>query len=267
MARKRLTGTQKFRKATVAAHRADQKKIAAEKLAKENRDALEKWRALRRLGVYETKAAPSLKRINKKRRAEINKKFEKVQSLGSYEQGEVYRPLHKHDYQRAVVKRDAMGRVIKTDFRKYSRYDLDKAHFQNVKGEAKKLPGGSLRTEEGFIAPKQPNEKIRITKDGKVQTVETKGGAITRFTREPLSGPLEFITFANDVKSGRLKFGKRQGIAVWSNGIRRPYIGQAAVNYFVNKMMRYREHMITGHGQTGSFKQWANNSEIAFITD
>jgi hypothetical protein len=267
MARKRLSADAKFRKATVRAHRTDQKKIALEKSAKQKHDTLEKWRALRRIGVYETKAAPKLSRINKKRTKEIEQKFKKLQKIGSFERGEVYRPLLKRDYSRPVVKRNAHGKV-KTEFRKYTRYELDTTHFQNVKGKPKKLPAGALATESGFIAPKGANEKIRLTKKGKIEIVEEKGGARTRFTREPLSGPNEFLKFADDVRKGRIEFKDNEGIAVWSNGLRRRYMGQSAVDYFVKKMSRYRRGDIkTGHGQKGNFNAWASNSEIALISE
>lgn len=250
MAKRRLTHTKK----------AAQLKKAAD------RDLLQQWRALRRSGVYDTKEKPSLKGLTKTRRSAVKKKFSELQGLGTYQNGVVYRPLHKEIEQKPVYKIDDMGRQRFVRTQKTERYVMDKEHFQVFKRKPKAVPGDSLKTPKGFIAPKLPNEKLRITKDGKVQTVETRKRARTEFTREPLSGPTEFLTLIDDVESGRLKFNKDTGLALWNNGYRQAYYGQSAVNSLIRRLKRYAAGDIHhGKGGLGSFDDWSSNSEIALI--
>jgi hypothetical protein len=232
-----------------------------------DRDLLGQWRLLRKIGVYKTDATPTLGGLTKSRRTTIKRKFMDLQSLGRYEDGEVYRPAHKHEYQKRYAKFDDMGRVTKITIRKYERYEIDTDHFQVLNKKPKKIPGGSLKTSTGFIAPKSANEKLRITKDGKVETVETRAGVLTRFTREPLSGPQDFIRLIDDVKSGRLTFKNNEGLALWNNGQRQIYYGQSAIQKMIQRLARYMAPggLTRSHGGKGKFDDWSSNSEIAFV--
>lgn len=232
-----------------------------------DRDLLGQWRLLRKIGVYQTDAKPTLGGLNKNRRATITRKFNELQSLGHYEEGEVYRPAHKHEFQRTYAKFDEQGRLTKKTTRKMERYEIDTDHFAVLNKKPKKIPGGALKTTRGFIAPKSADEKISVTKDGKVETLHVKGAALTRFTREPLSGPTEFIRLIDDIKTGRLKFAKDEGLALWSNGKRSLYYGQSAIERMIQRLARYMQPqgMRRGHGGFGKFDDWSSNSEIAFV--
>lgn len=242
----------------------------AEKVAQANKsrdtDLLAQWRALRKAGVYESKERPSLKGLTKSRRDKVRAKFNELQGLGTYQNGVIYRPLHKEIEKRPVYKIDDMGRQRFVRTQKTERYVLDTNHFQVFKKKPKAVPGDSLKTPKGMIAPKSPNEKLRITKDGKLQSVETKARAVTEFTREPLSGPVEFLALINDIKSGRLKFNNKEGLALWNNGYRQAIYGQSAVMSLINRLARYAAGKIVhGKGGKGNFDDWASSSEIAFI--
>lgn len=249
---------------------AKRKITRAQKLAQANkardRDLLQQWRALRKAGVYDTKEKPTLKGLTKSRREKVRAKFNELQGLGTYQHGVIYRPLHKETQERPVYKIDEFGRQRFVRTQKTERYVMDTDHFQVFKRKPKAIPGDSLKTPKGMIAPKMPNEKLRITKEGKVQTVEKKARAVTEFTREPLSGPTEFLALINDVESGALKFTNKSGLALWNNGYREAHYGQSAVMRLIGRLKRYAAGDIWhGKGGRGSFDDWSSNSEIAFI--
>lgn len=242
----------------------------AKKVAQANKsrdtDLLLKWRALRVAGVYDTKERPSLKGLTKSRREKVRSKFEELQGLGTYQNGVIYRPLHKETHERPVYKFDEMGRQRFVRTQKTERYVMDTEHFQVFKRKPKTVPGDSLKTAKGMIAPKSPQEKLQITKEGKILTIEKKKRAITEFTREPLSGPTDFLGLIADVESGAHKFNNKEGLALWNNGYRQAYYGQSAVSALIRRLKRYASGDIRhGHGGRGSFDNWSSNSEIAFI--
>lgn len=261
--KKKLSAFQKFRKATIRQHVRDQLRIKEQKKRATKRaadnDLVEKWRALRRAGVYDSKDRPAKKYLTKSRRAEINRKFNKVQNLGKYENGNVLRPLHRAEYEIKKPVFDEYGRIKEIKTRTKVKYELDKTHFQVLKKKAKKAPAGSLKTPEGLIVPKSPDQKVRINKDGKVEITEKKGAAKTQFTQEPLSGPAEFIALMEDIRTGRLKFGKKEGLALWSNGVRKSYYGADVMN-LAKRLERY----LAKKG-VRNFDDWSSNSEIAHI--
>jgi|SRR6185312_2512310 len=244
-----------------------QKSSRSDKLKKAaDSDLLQQWRALRRTGVYNTKEKATLKGLTPKRRKTIKAKFDELQGLGTYQNGVIYRPLHKETHERPVYKIDDFGRQRFVRNQKTERYVLDKEHFQVFKRKPKAVPGDSLKTPVGMIAPKNPNEKLRITNEGKVQAVEKKARAVTEFTREPISGPTDFLALISDIESGAIKFTNKEGLALWNNGYRQAYYGQSAVSSLIRRLKRYASGDIQrGKGGRGSFDDWSSNSEIAFI--
>lgn len=246
------------------------KRRLTQQIKSRDRDLVLKWRALRKIGAYPTKELPAKSRLTKSRREAISKKFRDVQGLGTYQDGTVYRPFHKQAEEKPIYKIDEMGRQRFVGTRKTERYIVDPDHFQVFKKKAKAIPGDALKTSKGFIAPKLPNEKLRITKEGKVETAQVKGGAKTRFTREPLSGPAEILTLIDDVISGRLKFKNNEGLSLRSNnGETEKKWGQSAVMELIRRMQRYAGTPTTlrhSKGLTpGDFDDWANNAEVALI--
>lgn len=240
------------------------KKLAQSKAR--DKELVLQWRALRKAGAYPTEELPAAKRLTKFRRASITKKFNELQGLGTYQNGVIYRPLHKQTEEKPVYKIDELGRQRFVRTQKTERYVMDTEHFQVFKRKPKAVPGDALKTPLGMIAPKSAQEKLRITKDGKVQTVEKKARAVTEFTREPISGPTDFLALISDVESGSLKFNNQTGLALWNNGYREAHYGQAAVNALIRRLKRYASGDIWhGKGGRGSFDDWSSNSEIALI--
>lgn len=272
MAKLKLAKLQSARKATLKKAlkykiaRKEKLKRAAQK--ESDKELVEQWRALRRVGVYDTKEAPALSRLTKSRRSEIKRKFNQVQELAHYEQGEAYRPFHKEKFKKDIYREDSFGRYHKIGERHYSRYELDKDHFQLVKGKAKEKIPESVRGKKGILAGKSSTQKIKINKSGGVEIVETKGAAKTIFTKEPLSGPLDFIRLIDDIKNGRLKLRANEALQLKSNGKRKPYFGRNSLMNLVRILERYMSPgvLIRQHGGKGNFDDWANNAEIYKVT-
>lgn len=263
MPTKRLSALQRFRKATVRSFvrdRVNTKKAKAHAIKKAaDKDAVAKWRVLRKIGVYESKDSPAVSRLTKARRRAIDTKFKAVQNLGEYDEGNVYRPLHKHEYTKETITYDSHGRIKDKKTRQLSRYELDKDHFQALNKKPAQAPSNSIPTKKGLLVGKQSNEKVTITKDGKVKTTETTGGAKTHFTREPLTGPVEFLQLIDDYKAGRLKFNKNEGLTIYSNGKRqRTYYG-GAVTALIARLERYVAKGVR------NFDDWSSMAEIAKV--
>lgn len=238
------------------------KKKAAQKRA--DKQLVEQWRALKKLGVYDSKESPAISRLTKTRRESIKKKFNDVQNLARYEGGEAYRPLHFHSYTKPVVKLDRMGRVVKRGTRKIERYELDTDHFQIVKGKPKQKLSDSIKTQKGLLAAKGANEKIKIQKDGTVNIVQNLNAAKTEFSRVPVSGPVEILQLMDDIRAGRLKLNKGEGLQIVSNGIRDKtiYTGKT-LHLLLALLERYAGGGLTpAHGGRGKFDNWASNSDI-----
>ncbi len=272
MPKRKLSNYQKFRKATLKQFLRDKARTRADKKKNADRDLVSQWRALRKAGAYNTEESPSLSRLTKYRRREIQRKFSEVQELSRYEKGEAYRPFHKREYETTRTIRDPKTKkILKTQTRINERYELDTDHFQLVKGKAKQKPGDSIKVDKGYLVAKSPNEKITITKDGKIKVTEKIAGVKTEFTREPLSGPLEFIQLLEDIKGGRIKFKKNEGLVLLSNGKReKPYYGTAGLNALAKRLEYYLAgglvHALGKGGGAGNFDDWANSSLIYKVT-
>ena len=241
-------------------------KAAKQKTAQknENRKLVAQWRVLKKLGVYDSKDSPAISKLTKGKRETIKKKFNEVQNLTRYENGEAYRPLHFVSYNKPVVKLDKMGRVVSRRTRHVERYDIDQDHFEVVKGKPKQKLSDSLKTKSGLLVAKGANEKITITKEGKVEVREVKNAPRTVFSREPISGPVEYLTLMDDIRAGRLKLKKGEGLQIISNGIRdRTIYTAGTLHLLLAKLERYMAGgLIPAHGGQGDFDQWASNSEI-----
>ncbi len=271
MAKRNLT------KLNLSRKRADIKQAAYEKAAREkkqkrqaierDKDLVERWRALRSIGAYDTKENPALDKLTKSRRAAIQKKFEQVQNLNKYEDGEAFRPFHKVEKIKPVVIRDELGRTKKKYYRKSEAYKLDADHFQLLRSKTKAKIPNSIKTAKGKLIAKAPDEKIRISKSGKVETVKTTPGAKTVFTRLPLEGPLDFLTLMEDIKLGRLKLRKNERLELSSNGRKPTFYGQKDLKFLLEKLERYSTPgiLIRADGSKGNFDDWANNASITKV--
>jgi len=275
VALRKLPKLEKIRKATLKKsldyRRAAKAKIKQTAKKKADKDLVERWRVLKKLGVYDTKENPALSKLTKSRRADISRKFNQVQSIASYQEGEAYAPLHKHTFKKPIYKIDAMGRAIQTGTKEYERYDLDTDHFQLVRGKTKEKLPDSMKTAKGLLAAKMPDEKLRIDKDGKVVITKRKDVGATVFSRLPISGPVEFLQFIDDAKAGRIKLGANEGIQLLNNGERlkkNVYHGQGGLMRLVARLERYLSGGLmrrVGKGRTSSFDDWASESGLVKV--
>lgn len=241
-------------------------KLRKQSLLNRDRTLVDQWRALKTLGVYQTKDNPSLDRLTKSRREAIRKKFSEVQNLARYENGETFRPLHLVTKPKTVVITDDLGRTKKKYRRTSFSYKLDADHFQLVKNKKAKIPN-ALKTSKGLLVPKAPNEKIRITKNGKVQRIQETASAKTVFENAPLSGAVEFIALMEDIRAGKIKLRPDERLALSSNGRKPVFYAQKDLKFLADKLERYSKegYLIRADGTPGNFDDWANNAEIVKI--
>ncbi len=268
VAKLNLTKLKTARKATLKKalkYKAAKKaKLKAAARKQSDKDLLEQWRALRRVGVYSTKETPALSRLTKSRREEIRRKFNRVQELARYEQGEAYRPFHREIHEKTIYREDSFGRRKKIGTREYLRYELDKDHFQLVKGKTRESVPDALRGSKGILAAKGANQKIKINKSGRVEVVETQGAAKTVFTKEPISGPVELIRLMEDIKAGKIKLRKNEALQLTNNGRKKTVYTK---NKLMNLALLMERYMTPGvllreRGGRGNFDDWANNAQV-----
>jgi len=178
-------------------------KLLDKALTNRDRQLTEKWRLLRKLGVYQSTEAPAMKRLTNFRRKEINRKFNEIQTMKSYDyKGRVVRPITE--------------KVVETKRGKEVRYDLTK-RFAFVKTKNKtNVIEGVRKTKTGYIVEKPANvEKIGINKKGEI--VETKGEF--RRARNRMRGR-ELLKFLNELETGKRKLKPRQYISMHRWGAR-----------------------------------------------
>lgn len=229
-----------------------------------DKDLVAQWRALKSIGAYETKESPALKRLTKSRRESIRKKFNDVQSLAKYDNGEAYRPFHKVKKLKNVVIRNDLGQTKRKYVRESSSYKLDRDHFQLLRSKKKADIPNSLKTAKGKLIAKAANEKISITKNGAIRRTQITENAKTEFTRIPLSGPIDFINLVEDIRSGKLELKKGEALSLSSNGQRPQLYYAGTLARLTEKLEFYMRPgaLIRKGGSPGDFDDWANNAEI-----
>jgi len=223
--------------------------------AKKQQDAelIREWRALKKVGLYSSKDNPALKNLTESRRKDIKKKFQSLQSLSSYEQGEAYEPLH-------------LQTLKSKSGKEYKRYDLDTDHFQLLKGKPTETIPDSLKTSKGILAAKNSNQKLRIDKKGNLEIVEKYPEGSTSFGRIPLSGPIDFIKFIDDAKNGRIKLKSNEAIQLLNNGHKIKgdlYVRQDGMMRLVARLERYISGgLFRPRGGQSNFDDWASKSGL-----
>lgn len=261
----KLNAARKRDSIKVAAYqKAARDKIKKTKALESDKDLVERWRALRSVGAYQTKENPALDKLTKSRREAIRKKFDQIQNLSKYEEGEAFRPFHKVQKTKQVVIKDDLGRTKKKYVRTSAAYKLDSDHFQLLRSKKKAKIPNSVETAKGKLIAKAPDEKIRISKSGKVETVKTSPGAKTVFSRIPLEGPLEFLTLMEDIRLGKIKLRKNETLALSSNGRKAQHYNQSTLTNLLARLERYAQPggLIRADGSPGNFDDWSNHAAI-----
>lgn len=178
-------------------------KLLDKALTNRDRQLTEKWRLLRKLGVYTSTETPAMKRLTNYRRKEITRRFNEIQTMRSYDyKGRVVRPITE--------------KVVETKRGKNIRYELtNRFAFVKTKNKTNVIEG-VRKTNTGYILEKPPNvEKVGINKRGEI--VETRG-EFTR-ARNRMRGR-ELLKFLNELESGKKKLKPRQYISMHRWGAR-----------------------------------------------
>src|SRR5690349_9625923 len=180
MPTRKTTPADKARQALAKAIRAESKRAsksvkrlskAAGKKAQQIKRAREdeylaRWRALKKLGLVNTKKPPAKKRLTSSVKRNINKEFYALQSNGHFAKGKVNRPLKKVEYKTPAG-------------HKKEKYELSEYfHALNTKKKTS-AKTGLIKTKKGYIVElNNPQTKIRINKRGEL--VEKTGSKIRR---------------------------------------------------------------------------------------
>lgn len=264
MAKPILSPIQRWRKATLAQFIRD--KATAKRRAKKaavkavDQELVIQWRALRKIGAYQSRETPSLSRLTRSRRAAIRSAYNNLQGFAVFEDGKVYRPLEKVQVERVrKIKTDqgSFTRTTKSDF-----YKLDKDRFTLLKKPPKKLPNDALRTSKGALIAHKRGERVRF-KDGKLIIAQPKkpGIKMVQFEREPISGVAEILALRDAINEGRVKLKKNEGLRLYNFGWTRNGRGYLAnsIDELAALITRYEHSM-------KDFAYWANASEIVHYT-
>ncbi len=258
--RKRKPPTNEWRRQIIRLFRRDQaatkRKLKKEKTKQRDKTLVAQWRLLKKLGIYQSKDNPSLKNLTNVRKRRINKAFNNLQSLGHYEKGVVYRPAEKttKHYERISKK----GRVTKIERIIYilNNHFTFKQNAPNIK-----IPN-TIKTKKGVLFPHDSDMKIKIV-DNKIEYHNiTRGKSKIKFTREPITGIEDFLKLAQDIKDGKIKLNKNEGLKIYQWGWPSSPQGFAADNLEeLADMIEHYEKIFT----TKAFEAWAELSEIVLF--
>ena len=207
-------------------------------------DFVAKWRALKKLGLIDTRNNPSKKHLTSRLKTKINKEFFAFQSEGKYVRGKVVRPL-----QREVIDSARGARV------KYTLSDNFK--FLRTK---KKTPvkTGVIKTKNGYIIQKKaPDSKIKITKDGDL--IQTTGTERVRTKAYKGDSILELYAA---IKENRLKMKPKELLALrkWGGQNNVEMFERDSLDMFIQLIDQYAKQM-----SSKVFRDFIDVSEVMFI--
>lgn len=194
-----------------------------------DRQLTEKWRFLSKIGVYTSKDKPGMKKLTPFRRREINKRFNELQSMKSYDyRGRVVRPVTEK-----VVTTKKGSRITYAFNNRFA--------FVRTKNKTDVIEG-VRKTSKGYVVEKPANvEKIGINKKGEI--IETKGEF--RRSRNRMRGR-ELLRYLEDLKSGKKKLKPRQYISMHRWGSRSDsieYDSPQFIKYMTNIEQEMRDEI------------------------
>lgn len=235
-------GIKRTNKSVVKALTAKQKAAVRERDA----DLLARWRALKRLGVIQTKNTPSKKHLTKRLRQKINKEFYDLQGSSIFTGKKTVRPLEK-----VVTKSAKTGRES-------TRYKLTD-YYTQVKTKAKtNARSGVIKTKKGYLVQKSnPASKVRINKKGEV--VESINGY--KFRRSGYTGK-KIAQLISDIENGKVKLRIDQMLVYrpWGSARVEQIYENDSLQDMVETFYHYQREM-----SPTVFEQWLNQSELLFI--
>ncbi len=259
--RKRKSPANDWRREIIRLFRRDQaatkRKIKKQKISERDKTIVAQWRLLKKLGIYQSKDNPAIKNLTKDRKKKIKNAFNKLQSFGHYESGNVYRPAEKITKKHERISK--RGKKYETESILFKLND----HFTFTTKLPKKtkIPN-TIKTSKGIILPHDSDIKIKIKNDKVEYQSVTRGQSKIKFTREPLSGLDDFLKLAKDIKDGKLKLRKNEGLQIYQWGWPSSKQGFAADNLEeLADMIEHYEKVFS----TKAFQAWAEMSEIVLV--
>jgi hypothetical protein len=161
------------------------------------RDLVAKWKALQRLGAYQSKVSAAQSRLTSSRIKAIEKTFKEIQRHGKSVAGRVVRPLSQ------VSILTPKGNIKK-------RYDTS-GYFDFVRSKIKTdLKTGVIKTRKGYIVEKtRKDAKVKINKKGEI--IETIKGLKRKLK---LYRGQDVLQMLKDMESGKLKLQEKELILI-----------------------------------------------------
>lgn len=210
-------------------------------------DIVAQWRALRKMGVVNTRNNPSVKKLTPAMKRKVRAAYFDLQSAGHFDKGRVYRPLVKETYTTPAGK-------------KRTRYHLSEFYsFQKTKKKTN-VKTGTIKTGKGYIFEKQsPESKFRVNNQGEV--IETIGKV--KWRKKAYRGE-QILVLRDQIRDGRLTL-PPNGLLVL-----RPYgsihnermYESDSLDFFVDEMDNYESQMAPK-----IFKDFIDYSEVYFIEE
>lgn len=173
-----------------------------------DKDLVAQWRALRRYGYLRTTETPSLSRLTESRKRAIRNAYRDAQSMGTFAQGKVMRPLEKHAFEITTTYYDKRTKRYRTTKRTKIKYELA-PRFKFIHSKFKpSSERGIKKTKKGYVVEvESPLSKVRITRKGEIkERAEFERGGIT-IAREGLTGS-DILKLAEAIEKGTFKIPK-----------------------------------------------------------
>lgn len=178
------------------------KKLVKQVQTEARKDLLERWRALKTLGVYNSKATIALKNLTKAREKEIKKRFNEIQQeMRELKRGRSVYPFELISYQTPSGK-------TKTKYKLRSKFQFVATKKKPV------VTQGVLKTGRGYIIRKyHADGKISVNKKGEI--IERRRGSVNRRTR--YSGD-DLLKLIDKWESGKWKWKPGEMVVIYRFG-------------------------------------------------
>lgn len=225
-----------------------------------DRELVAQWRALAKLGYVNAKVRPGKKNLTPFRRTEIRKALTKAQSQAAFVGGKTVRPLERHVTTTTIERTNISTGEKKVSASTRVYYSLGK-NFKFIKTKnVPSQPTGFVKTRKGLIFEALPEEKITVTKTGKVKRDLRKRGGFL-ITAEGVTGE-DILVLADKIREGKFKLRRGQFLDVYTFGSYNPHpYDDLSLMDFVHRLEYYERAM-----QTNVFQSYLDKTEIHVLT-
>lgn len=223
------------------------------KKAESERDTelVARWRAMRKLGLINTKAKPSKKNLTNRLRSRIHKDFFEWQGFTFFNGETTQRPLVREIKTSAKTGRQHVSYKLNPNF-----------HLIRTKKKTN-AKTGVRKTSKGYIVQKsKPNSKFTINnKNELVESFKTKSGKKTKYRKRGYSGK-EIPKLMSDIKSGKFTLKRDQLIAYrpWGSARTERAFEHDTLDMLLDMYNQYKAEM-----PVTVFDQWLDESELLII--